>query len=292
MPLDLRPRVTAWLRSLQDSITAALTAIDGGAFREDGWDRPGGGGGRTRILEGGPVLERGGVSFSEVFGAMPQELPGMPGTGSAFYATGVSLVLHPRNPFAPTVHANFRYLERGEAAWFGGGMDLTPHYLFDEDARHFHATLKAACDRHDRGHYPAFKRECDGYFLIAHRGERRGVGGLFFDHLQGDLEGRFAFVCDVGEAFLPAYLPILERRKDAPFEPRHREWQLLRRGRYVEFNLVYDRGTVFGLRTQGRTESILMSLPPQATWAYAREPAPGSEEARLLEVLRRPREWA
>ncbi|HUB07523.1 MAG TPA: coproporphyrinogen III oxidase, partial [Myxococcales bacterium] len=161
-----------------------------------------------------------------------------------------------------------------------------------EDARHFHATLKAACDRHDAALYPAFKRECDSYFLIAHRGERRGVGGLFFDYLQGDLAQRFAFVRSVGEAFLPAYLPILERRKDAPYDPRHRDWQLLRRGRYVEFNLVYDRGTVFGLKTAGRIESILMSLPPHAAWAYAQEPAPGGEEARLLEVLRTPRDWA
>ncbi|HUB08759.1 MAG TPA: oxygen-dependent coproporphyrinogen oxidase, partial [Myxococcales bacterium] len=266
---ELRGRVTDWLRSLQDSITDALSAIDGGAFREDSWDRPGGGGGRTRVLERGAVLERGGVNFSEVFGELPNELGGMPGSGRSFYATGLSLVLHPRNPFAPTVHANFRYLERGDAAWFGGGADLTPSYLFDEDARHFHATLKAACDRHDPALYPAFKRECDAYFLIAHRGERRGVGGIFFDYLQGDPEKRFAFVRDAGEAFLPAYLPILEKRKDTPYVPRHRDWQLLRRGRYVEFNLVYDRGTVFGLKTAGRIESILMSLPPHAAWAYA-----------------------
>ncbi len=288
---DRRTRVTSWLRSLQDSITDALTAIDGSAFREDAWERPGGGGGRTRVLEHGAVLERGGVNFSEVFGELPGELTGMPGSGRSFYATGVSLVLHPRNPFAPTVHANFRYLERGETGWFGGGADLTPSYLFDEDARHFHRTLEAACDRHGPELYRAFKRECDDYFLIAHRGERRGVGGLFFDHLQGDLEARFAFVRDAGWAFLPAYLPILLRRKDTPFAPHHRDWQLLRRGRYVEFNLVYDRGTVFGLKTAGRTESILMSLPPHATWAYAHEPPPGSDEARLLEVLRRPREW-
>jgi len=216
----------------------------------------------------------------------------MPGQGRAFYATGVSLVIHPRNPYVPTVHANFRYFEKGDAWWFGGGADLTPYYLFEEDARHFHATLKAACDRHGAAHYAAFKAACDDYFVIAHRRERRGVGGIFFDYLGGDAEARFAMVADLGKAFLPAYLPIVERRGNTPYGERERAWQLLRRGRYVEFNLVYDRGTLFGLRTDGRIESILMSLPPLARWESLPDPDPASAEAKLLEVLRTPRDWA
>jgi coproporphyrinogen III oxidase len=289
---DFRVAVTQHLRQIQDQITGTISKLDGTDFREDLWDRPGGGGGRTRILENGGVIERGGVNFSEVHGELPKELAAtMPGTGTSFYAAGLSLVLHPHNPFAPTVHANFRYLEKGDSGWFGGGADLTPSYLFEDDARHFHQTFKEACDRHDPGYYADFKAQCDRYFLIQHRGERRGIGGLFFDYLQGDLGKVFAFVKEVSEAFLPAYLPILERREDMPFEPRHRNWQLLRRGRYVEFNLVYDRGTVFGLKTSGRIESILMSLPANARWEYAAEPAPGSEEAKLVAVLRTPREW-
>jgi len=293
MSRDLRAESSAYLQGLQETITTALTAIDGAPFREDRWERPGGGGGRTRILEGGAVFERAGVNFSEVHGELPPALAAtMPGEGAAFVALGLSLVLHPRNPFVPIVHANFRFLTRGETGWFGGGTDLTPCYLFEEDARHFHETLRAACDRRGVARYADFKRTCDDYFLIAHRGERRGLGGVFFDYLAGDLERHFDLVRDVSGAFLPAYLPIVERRRETPYEPRHREWQLLRRGRYVEFNLVYDRGTVFGLTTAGRIESILMSLPPLASWAYAHDPAPGSEEARLVEVLRTPRDWA
>jgi len=232
------------------------------------------------------------VNFSEVFGELPAELAAtMPGSGRKFHAVGTSLVLHPRNPFAPTVHANFRYLEQGDAGWFGGGSDLTPYYLFEEDARHFHQTWKAACDRHEPGSYARFKKACDDYFNLPHRGERRGIGGLFFDYLKDDLPKRLAMVKDLSAAFLPAYLPILERRRTLPFEQRQRDWQLLRRGRYVEFNLVYDRGTLFGLKTDGRAESILMSLPPLVAWGAAREPAPGSDEARLLDVLRAPRDW-
>jgi coproporphyrinogen III oxidase len=201
------------------------------------------------------------------------------------------VVVHPRNPWAPTVHANYRFFEKGDACWFGGGADLTPSYLFEDDARHFHGTLKAACDRHGPEHYPAFKAACDDYFLIVHRRERRGVGGIFFDYLQGQAALRFAMIQDLGRAFLAAYLPIVERRKDTPYGERERSWQLLRRGRYVEFNLVYDRGTLFGLRTDGRIESILMSLPPLARWEVASEPAAGSDEAKLVEVLRTPRGW-
>jgi coproporphyrinogen III oxidase len=291
-PEPSREIIADHFRAVQDAIAVALGRIEPTPFREDPWLRPGGGGGRTRVLEQGQVFERAGVNFSEVHGELaPQFAASLPGEGSSFYATGISLVLHPRNPFAPTVHANFRYLERGHMGWFGGGADLTPSYLFDEDVSHFHRTLKEACDRHDPRYYPDFKKGCDDYFLIVHRGERRGVGGLFFDYLRGDRGALFAFVKDVAASFLPAYLPILERRMGMPYQPAHRDWQLLRRGRYVEFNLIYDRGTIFGLKTDGRTESILMSLPLEARWAYAHEPAPGSEEDRLLAVLKNPRSW-
>ena len=287
-----RDRIAQFFRELQDAIAAGLAERAGEPFAEERWDRPGGGGGRSRLLQGNAVLERAGVNFAEVQGELSEAAAqGMPGSGRAFYATGISVVVHPRNPFAPTAHANYRFFEKGDAWWFGGGADLTPAYLFDEDARHFHATLEAACNRHGLEHYPALKAACDDYFLIAHRGERRGVGGIFFDYLQGDRGARFAMVQELGRAFLPAYLPILERRQRTPYGERERNWQLLRRGRYVEFNLVYDRGTLFGLRTDGRVESILMSLPPLARWETVAEPAPGSEEAKLLEVLRVPRSW-
>ncbi|MBI5545752.1 MAG: oxygen-dependent coproporphyrinogen oxidase [Deltaproteobacteria bacterium] len=282
------------MRHLQDELTTALEALDGGArFREDSWERPGGGGGCTRVLEGGALFERAGVNFSHVFGAVPEALAAnLPGEGDRFSATGVSLVLHPASPMVPTVHANFRRLERGAASWIGGGADLTPYVLFEEDARHFHRTLKAACDRHDGGWYPRFKQECDRYFWLEHRGEARGVGGIFFDHLQGEAERLERFLVDLGSAFLPAYRPIVERRRGLCFGERERRFQMVRRGRYVEFNLLYDRGTAFGLSTSGRTESILMSLPPLVRWEYDFEPVEGSPEASLLAVLRRPRDWA
>jgi coproporphyrinogen III oxidase len=290
-PEDLRERARDHLLDLQDRITSALERADGGKFREDLWERPGGGGGKTRILSGS-LLERAGVNFSEVHGEMSAELRSvLPGEGQTFYATGVSLVLHPRSPMVPTVHANFRFVSRGERSWFGGGSDLTPYYLFEEDARHFHAVWKRVCDRHDPAHYPRFKRWCDEYFFLPHRGEARGIGGIFFDYLEADLERTFAFWKDAGDAFLEAYLPIVDRRRDAVWGPQEREHQLVRRGRYVEFNLLYDRGTSFGLRTGGRVESILMSLPPEVRWAYNVQPEPGSREAALEEVLRRPRDW-
>jgi coproporphyrinogen III oxidase len=284
----------AYLRSWQDAITREVEGREPRSrFREDTWARPGGGGGRARVIEDGEVFERAGVNFSEVHGQLPDELAiRMPGEGKAFYATGTSLVFHPRSPRVPIVHANFRYFERGSAFWFGGGADLTPIYLEPDDVRHFHRTLKAACDPHDAGYYPRFKKWCDDYFLIRHRGERRGVGGVFFDDLAGDAEATFSFVKDLSGAFAGAYFPILDRRQAESFGETEREFQLFRRGRYVEFNLVYDRGTVFGLKTEGRTESILMSLPPLARWAYAFEPGPGSREAELFDVLRNPREWA
>jgi coproporphyrinogen III oxidase len=207
-------------------------------------------------------------------------------------AGGLSLVLHPRNPHVPTVHANYRFIHQGSKAWFGGGADLTPYYLQEEDAVHFHRIHKEACDRHDPAYYPRYKKACDQYFYLRHREEARGVGGIFFENTGVELEREFAFVKDVSRAFLPAYLPIAERRKDTPYTEEQRTWQEVRRGRYVEFNLVWDRGTLFGLETKGRTESILMSLPPQVRWRYDHHPAPGSEEARLVEVLRHPRDWA
>jgi coproporphyrinogen III oxidase len=232
------------------------------------------------------------VNFSEVHGELPEDLGNrMPGEGRDFYATGTSLVFHPRSPRVPIVHANFRYFERGTTFWFGGGADLTPIYLEPDDARHFHARLRAACDRHDPGYYPRFKKWCDDYFFLKHRDERRGVGGIFFDELVGEYARLFAFVQDVSAAFVSAYFPIVERRRNETWGEKERAFQLYRRGRYVEFNLVYDRGTIFGLKTRGRTESILMSLPPLARWEYSFEPAPGSREAELLEVLRTPREW-
>jgi coproporphyrinogen III oxidase len=289
----MRERMTTFVRSLQDEVCIALEVLEGGArFREELWERPGGGGGRTRVLEGGKVFEKAGVNTSEVHGELSESFAQrLPGTGRTFFATGVSLVLHPQNPHVPTVHANFRYLEHGPRSWFGGGADLTPYYLVPEDARHFHQTLKAACETYGAGTYAAFKATCDRYFFLKHRGECRGVGGIFFDELGGDLEAAFQLVQRCGQAFLPAYLPIAQRRCTESFTPAQREWQEIRRGRYVEFNLVYDRGTTFGLETQGRTESILMSLPPRVRWVYDHHPVPGSPEAELVDALRSPRDW-
>jgi coproporphyrinogen III oxidase len=283
--------------SLQDTICQAIEKCDTGAqFREDLWNRKGGGGGRTRILENGAVFEKAGVNFSAVEGLLPEEFakkiaPGIEGAqGREFFATGISLVLHPQNPFVPTVHANFRYLEKGQGSWFGGGTDLTPYYPILEDIIHFHRTLKEACDKHNADYYLRFKKSCDEYFYIRHRGETRGVGGIFFDYLQGEPEKVFAFVRETAEAFLPAYLPIVERRRDQAYGEREREFQLIRRGRYVEFNLVYDRGTAFGLETEGRTESILMSLPPLARWFYDYHPDPLSPEAAAWSYFK-PQDW-
>ena len=306
----IRERARDFFAALQNEICRELERLDGVArFREDLWQREGGGGGRTRVIEGGALFEKGGVNFSEVFGQLDQAFASrMPaGEGTSFFATGVSLVLHPMNPFVPTAHANFRYLERGSSGWFGGGCDLTPYYPYVEDAVHFHRTLKQACDRFDPSFYPNFKKECDKYFFIKHRDESRGVGGIFFDYLNGErddpavesgdqshrasnLEFIFEFVQAIGRAFLPAYVPIAERRRSEPYTDRHREFQLIRRGRYVEFNLVYDRGTHFGLETRGRTESILMSLPPLVRWVYDYKPEPGTREAEAWEFFR-PRDW-
>jgi coproporphyrinogen III oxidase len=293
----LRQRAHDFFLSLQDEICRGLERLDGKAsFQEDRWEREGGGGGRTRVIQDGRIFEKGGVNFSAVHGQMPEKLIRQMNGDSenrAFYATGVSLVLHPQNPMTPTVHANFRYIEQSSSAWFGGGADLTPYYPYREDAEHFHRTLKAACDAHSPDYYPRYKKWCDEYFFLPHRNETRGVSGIFFDYLKGDgtdLEAIFAFVQTAGKAFLPAYLPIAERRHAEPYTERERTFQLIRRGRYVEFNLVYDRGTVFGLETRGRTESILMSLPPLARWEYDYRPEPGSREAQALEFFK-PHDW-
>ena len=306
-------RARDYFLGLQDRICAAIEAADGaGKFREDAWKRPGGGGGRTRVMADGALFEKAGIGFSDVHGELrPEMARNLPGEGLAFRAAGVSLIFHPRSPRIPTIHANVRHIQRGGHSWFGGGCDLTPHYVVPADAVHFHRTFRSACDRHDPGFYPRFKRWCDDYFFLPHRNEPRGIGGLFFDYLgaggevtagqaapaghspvEQDPEALFAFLRSVGDAVLEAYLPIVERRRNDPWGARERNWQLLRRGRYVEFNLLYDRGTVFGLRTDGRVESILMSMPPEVRWAYAHTPEPGSAEAESLAAICARRDWA
>ncbi len=298
-PVDIEA-VKAYLMGLQDRICAALAAEDGGCFREDSWTRAEGGGGRSRVLEGGAVIEKGGVNFSHVMGgklpvSATAHRPEL--AGRSFQAMGVSLVIHPRNPHAPTSHANVRFFvaeaEGQEPVWwFGGGFDLTPYYGHDEDCQHWHRTAAEACAPFGHEVYPRLKQWCDDYFFIKHRNEPRGVGGLFFDDWnEGGFAAAFSFMRSVGEAYLPAYLPILRRRKDTPYGEREREFQIIRRGRYVEFNLVYDRGTLFGLQTGGRTESILMSLPSVVSWRYDWQPEPGSAEAGLYTRYLQPRSW-
>jgi coproporphyrinogen III oxidase len=333
----MRLRMEALILEHQKQIVFALEQIDGKKFQRDSWNRPNGGGGVSCVLQDGTVFEKAGVNTSVVYGDLPRsaiekmkvdhksfEDPNIEKLN--FFAAGISLVLHPRNPMAPTVHLNYRYFETSDPRdpvnatgtahqnwWFGGGTDLTPSYLFEEDAQHFHKTIKSACDKHDKEYYPRFKKWCDNYFRIPHRNESRGVGGIFFDDLDASAqpasknpqEDNFQFCASGLEAFLPSYLPILKRRMDMPFLPEHKEWQQIRRGRYVEFNLVNDRGTAFGLRTPGaRIESILMSLPLTARWEYM-HPVCGTgieqdeagadesnqKEKQLMEVLRTPREW-
>lgn len=293
--------VEMYFRSLQDSICFELAKADGKeAFKEDLWERPEGGGGRTRIISNGKVIEKGGVNFSAVYGPCPEFLKKEAGLledePASFYATGVSLVIHPLNPMVPIIHMNVRYLKAGNLEWFGGGIDLTPHYIIEEDARFFHQQLKQVCDKYNPTYYPEFKKWADDYFFIPHRNETRGVGGIFFDRLSAKddiiIEERFHFVQAIGNSFLPIYLPLVENNKDKPHTGNHRQWQLLRRGRYAEFNLVYDRGTKFGLLTNGRTESILMSLPPTANWEYANKPEKGSPEEKTLSLLKKGIEWA
>jgi coproporphyrinogen III oxidase len=285
-----------YLTALQERIVAALVQLDGGSFRRDAWTRPEGGGGISRLIEEGALFERGGVNFSRVQGAsLPASAtaarPQLAGSG--FEAMGVSLVLHPRNPYCPTVHMNVRCFAAGETWWFGGGMDLTPYYGFEEDARHFHAACKAALAPFGAERYPRYKKWCDEYFFLKHRNEPRGIGGIFFDDLsEPDFDTCFALLRAVGDRFISAYAPIIERRRTLAYGEREREFQAYRRGRYVEFNLVYDRGTLFGLQSGGRTEAILMSLPPRVTWRYDWHPAPGSSEAKLYTDFLKPRDWA
>ncbi len=321
-PVGAKARVSQLMQQIQDTICEGLVKLDGGKFQEDAWERPEGGGGRSRVLRDGAIFEQAGVNFSEVWGShLPASiLAHRPeAEGHEFYATGTSMVLHPRNPFVPTVHLNYRYFEAGPVWWFGGGADLTPYYPFAEDAAHFHSTLKKTCDAHNPEYYPTFKRWCDEYFYLKHRNENRGIGGLFFDYQDGQgklyrganadgaaaayselvgapkprsWEDLFAFIDDCGHSFLSAYAPIVERRNTMEYTEHQRNFQLYRRGRYVEFNLVYDRGTIFGLQTNGRTESILMSLPPLVRWEYGYEPEPNTPEAELYEIFLKPQDWA
>lgn len=293
--------VKAYLLDLQDRICAALEAEDGGTrFVEDAWTRPAGGGGRTRVIADGALIEKGGVNFSHVHGSNlpPSASAHRPElAGRSFQAFGVSLVIHPRNPHVPTSHANVRCFvaeKDGEDPvwWFGGGFDLTPYYGHDEDCVHWHRVARDACAPFGEDVYPRYKDWCDRYFHLKHRNEPRGIGGLFFDDLNAwDFDTCFAFIRAVGDAYLDAYLPIVQRRKDLPYDAAQREFQAFRRGRYVEFNLVYDRGTLFGLQSGGRTESILMSLPPEVRWGYDWHPQPGTPEARLTEYFLTDRDW-
>lgn len=301
--MTIKDKFNNYILSLQNTICEALAAADGKEkFIEDRWVRPEGGGGITRVITKGDLFEKGGVNTSAVHGELPSSMQeALKVNGKNFFACGLSLVIHPVNPYVPTVHANWRYFElyndNGEVIdrWFGGGSDLTPYYIFEEDGKHFHSTLKNAMDPFGADLYPKYKSHCDNYFINKHRNnEARGIGGVFYDYLrpvdENDAERLFAFQQSNGNAFLPAYLPIVEKRKDISFGEEEIKWQEIRRGRYAEFNLVHDRGTLFGLRTNGRIESILMSMPPRARWEYNYQPVPGSKEAELLEYLK-PRDW-
>ena len=293
-------RMRRFVEALQIRITKKLEEFESStSFRVDQWDRESdGGGGITAVIEDGEIFEKAGVNTSAVFGPLPDRMAEvLEVEAKPFFATGLSLVIHPRSPYVPTVHANFRYFALGDDLmnpddqWFGGGADLTPYYPYLEDVQHFHRVWKEVCDRHsDVADYDAFKKECDDYFYLPHRSEARGVGGIFYDYLRDDPEGTFFFSREAGRSFLRSYLPIVERRKDEEWGERERDYQLVRRGRYVEFNLVYDRGTKFGLETDGRTESILMSLPPHVRWTYDHTPDPGTPEARAQWYFT-PRDW-
>lgn len=299
----MKVEFSKYIEQLQDRITARLENIDGKAqFIEDLWERKEGGGGRTRVIENGAVFEKGGVNISKVHGELPESMQSYLGVSDAnFFACGLSLVMHPKNPMVPTVHANWRYFELYDKEnnivdqWFGGGQDLTPYYLFEEDAIHFHKVCKMACDKHNAKFYEKYKEKCDRYFRNKHRDEARGIGGLFFDYCRAEegfsLEDWYAFVTEVGNSFLDSYTPIVEKRNGLKYTPEQRNWQEVRRGRYVEFNLVHDKGTLFGLKTNGRIESILMSLPPTVQWKYDHHPQQGSEEEKLIEVLQHPKNW-
>ena len=301
---ELKDSWIQYIHGLQDRICAALEKADGKEkFFEDKWERPEGGGGKTRVIANGDVFEKGGVNTSVVFGDVTNGMrTQLKINGDKWFACGLSLVIHPANPFVPTVHCNYRmfelYNEKNEVIdrWFGGGTDLTPYYLFDEDAKHFHQTYKNVCDQFDPSFYPGFKKTCDDYFVNTHRGnERRGIGGIFYDYQRPDENKGVDFWVNFGkacgDAFIPAYIPIVEKRKNTPYTEENKYWQQIRRGRYVEFNLVHDRGTLFGLKTNGRTESILMSLPPTVRFEYNYQPKPNSEENKLVQVCLHPRDW-
>lgn len=304
-----RDEIRDWFKDLQQRICARLEEADGRAkFISDAWERPGGGGGVSRVATGGNIIEKGGVNFSAVWGKTPEatvKTLGLPAGGPPpeFFASGVSIVMHPENPMVPIIHMNVRYFEIAGPSkdqesiwWFGGGIDLTPHYVDETDAVWFHKQLKAVCDRHHPSYYSQFRNWADEYFFIRHRNETRGVGGIFFDYLKAEngmpKQSRFAFVQGVGDAFADIYTHFMQKNHRLPYTGEHKRWQYLRRGRYVEFNLVWDRGTKFGLETDGRTESILMSLPPQANWEYNHQPPPGSEEERTIRLLRPGIDWA
>ncbi|KAI9730940.1 MAG: Coproporphyrinogen-III oxidase [Claussenomyces sp. TS43310] len=307
----MRLRMEEFILQQQREIVAVLEKVDGKKFKVDKWERDAGGGGISCVLQEGNVFEKAGVNISVVYGALPKAAIAkmradhkgidMSVDSMQFFAAGLSMVLHPSNPMAPTVHLNYRYFELANADgtpgtwWFGGGTDLTPSYLFDEDAIHFHKTIKEACDKHDKSYYPRFKEWCDTYFSNKHRDEARGIGGIFFDDLddqEKDQENTFEFIQSCLKSFLPSYVPIINKRKNMPFTEQEKQWQQIRRGRYVEFNLVHDRGTAFGLNTpSARVESILMSLPLTASWRYMYEPEKNSREQRLVDVLRHPKEW-
>lgn len=287
--------IAEWLQGLQNDICSELETLDGSSFAEDLWEREEGGGGRTRVITG-EHIEKGGVNFSAVYGPLnPQVKAALKVKDDEFFATGVSIVLHPRNPNVPIIHMNVRYFETGEKTWwFGGGIDLTPHYVVDEEARFFHSKLKEVCDRHDANYYKEYKEWADDYFFVRHRNETRGIGGIFYDQLKAPRVSRtsgFEFMKSVGSAFVPIYKQLFLDNYQKEYTPEQKDWQLIRRGRYVEFNLVWDRGTKFGLDTGGRTESILMSLPKDARWLYDHKPAEGSAEAETLTKLAKGIDW-
>lgn len=299
----MKDRFYQYIQNLQDQITSKIEAIDGAAkFREDIWERVEGGGGRTRVIENGNVFEKGGVNISAVHGKLPEAMQKMFLVDEGdFFACGLSLVIHPKSPMVPTVHANWRYFEMYDDhknvinSWFGGGQDLTPYYLFEEDAVHFHQTCKTACDKHNPEFYSKYKKQCDNYFWNTHRNEARGIGGLFFDYCKETdamkMEDWYHFVAEVGDSFCDAYAPIVTKRKNLTYTQLQKTWQEIRRGRYVEFNLVHDKGTLFGLKTNGRIESILMSLPPKVQWHYDHHPEKGSNEEKLINILENPIDW-
>lgn len=292
-----------YIQSLQETITSQLEKADRkAAFQKDEWQREGGGGGLTMVIENGNIFEKGGVNISKVYGDLPETMQkALNVSAGKFFACGLSMVIHPKNPFIPTTHANWRYFEMYDEygnvvdQWFGGGQDLTPYYLDAEDCVHWHKTCKKVCDEFSPEFYPKYKKECDEYFWNSHRNEARGIGGLFFDYLkpagQMSIEKWYDFVTSVGDSFLDAYLPIVEKHKNEIYTDENRKWQEIRRGRYVEFNLIHDRGTLFGLKTNGRIESILMSLPPVVQWHYDYKPQPNSEEEKLLRILGNPKDW-